>query len=127
MDYFTPIVTIDESTPTTSSPNKKVKKIKIKIDGNKEGEITGEIVKPKRGRPRKFLSPNTNNTEQDPERSLMGSNNEEEIASGSDVSDPAWNAGPKKKNNKKGKRSNRKIKVKEEEVKQDPSEPVKPL
>nr|XP_023022545.1 zinc finger and BTB domain-containing protein 14-like [Leptinotarsa decemlineata] len=56
MDYFTPIVTIDEAPPKTCTPKSspKIKKIKIKIEGNEEGEISGEIIKPKRGRPKKI-------------------------------------------------------------------------
>ncbi|CAG9840423.1 unnamed protein product [Diabrotica balteata] len=53
MAFFTPIVTINETPPEPTPKPPKVKKIKIKIDGNKQGAISGEIVKPKRGRPRK--------------------------------------------------------------------------
>ncbi|VEN59820.1 unnamed protein product [Callosobruchus maculatus] len=52
LDYFTPIVTINE-VPSQMSASPKIKKIKIKIEGKEGGELSGEIVKRKRGRPKK--------------------------------------------------------------------------
>lgn len=80
MAFFTPIVTINETPPESSPKTPKVKKIKIKIEGNEEGVISGEIVKPKRGRPKKDKVP--------------------------DVEDPSWcNTSPKKKKKTKKRRS----------------------
>ncbi|CAG9816302.1 unnamed protein product [Phaedon cochleariae] len=57
MDYFTPIVTIDEAPPIAAKSSPRIKKIKIKIEGTEDGHISGEIVRPKRrGRPRKVIT-----------------------------------------------------------------------
>ncbi|KAG5896124.1 hypothetical protein JTB14_006911 [Gonioctena quinquepunctata] len=74
MDFFTPIVTINEAPlkPPTPKASPKIKKIKIKIEGTEEGAISGEIVKPKRGRPKKIkIEVETEDTEEAEESEVM--------------------------------------------------------
>ncbi|KAJ8943813.1 hypothetical protein NQ318_020885 [Aromia moschata] len=106
MDYFTPIVTINE-TPPEASPSKspKIKKIKIKIDGNQEGKISAEIVKQKRGRPKKVVD-NTSTKDKDEKTKAKRKQD-------NDDDDPTWCSWAPAKKKKKTK----KIKIKKESKK----------